>query len=95
MADVMSCKKTTDEMITERVIASMELEEPLDRYPNHAHFIAADDPAHGARAAEAFSEGHPAVLVFPGGEEVVIEPGENGTPARVEARDADGEPLPA
>ena len=95
MADVMSPKRTTDEMITERVIASMELEEPLDRYPNHVHFIAADDPDHSAMAAEAFAEGHPVVLVFPSGDEVVIEVGEDGAPARIEARDAKSQPLPA
>ncbi len=94
MAGVMSYAATAD-LVTQRVIASMELEEPLDRYPNHVHFIAADDPEHSAKAAEAFAERHPVVLVFPGGEEIVIEPGEDGAPARVEARDANSQPLPA
>jgi hypothetical protein len=94
MAGVMSYAATAD-LVTKKVIASMELEGPLDRYPNHAHFIAADDPEHSSKAAEAFAEGHPVVLVFPGGEEVVIEPGEDEAPARVEARGANSEPLPA
>lgn len=85
----------TLDLITERVVAAMQLEEPLDRYPNQSCFIPADAPGHADSASEALAEGHPVVLVFPNGDEVVIEPGENGTPARVAARNASGKPLAA
>jgi hypothetical protein len=94
MEGVMSHNDTLD-LITERVIAAMELEEPMDRYPNRSCFVAADAPWHRETANEALAEGHPVVLVFPNGDEVVIEPGANGTPARVEVRDADGQPFAA
>ncbi len=84
----------TLDLITDRVIATLELED-MDRYPNRACFVPADAPGHSKSAARALGEGKPVVLVFPSGDEVVIEPGENGTPARVEARDADSHPLPA
>lgn len=90
----MSHAETID-LITERVLAFMQEEERSDRYPNRAHFVAADGPHHGEHTRRAFSEGHPVVLVFPNGDEVVIEPGENGTPARVEVRDSAGQPLVA
>jgi hypothetical protein len=94
MEGVMSQGDTID-LITERVIAAMQLEEPLDRYPNQSCFIPADALDHAESAGEALAEGHPVVLVFPNGDEVVIEPGENGTPARVEVRDSAGHPLAA
>lgn len=91
----MSRAVTTDDLITERVIAWGQSDEVADRYPNRVHFIAADSPEHGENVRQAFSEGHPVALVFPNGNEVVIEPAENGSPARVEVRDADGHPLAA
>jgi hypothetical protein len=94
MEGVMSHADTLD-LITERVIAAMQLEEPMDRYPNRSCFLPADGPDHSSLASAALAEGRPVVLVFPGGEEVVIEPGENGTPIRVQARDASGQPLAA
>jgi hypothetical protein len=94
MEGLMSQADTLD-LITDRVIATMQLEEPLDRYPNQSCFIPADAPGHADSAGEALAEGHPVVLVFPNGDEVVIEPGENGTLARVEVRDSDGQPLAA
>jgi hypothetical protein len=94
MEGVMSHSDTLD-LITERVIAAMELEEPMDRYPNRSCFVAADAPWHGETANEALAEGHPVVLVFPNGDEVVIEPGDNGTLPRVEVRDSAGQPLAA
>jgi hypothetical protein len=70
-------------------------DEVADRYPNRVHFIAADDRDHGMKASRALAEGDPVALVSPSGDEVVIEPGENGTPARVEVRDPAGQPLAA
>lgn len=90
----MSYEQTMD-LIQERVIAWGQDDEVAKRYPNRAYFIAADGPYHHEHSRRAFSEGHPVVLVFPNGDEVVIEPGENGTPTRVEVRDADGQPLAA
>ena len=91
----MSGTKTTGELIHKRVIAWGQDDEFADRYPNRVHFIAADSPYHEEHSRQAFSEGHPVVLVFPNGDEVVIEPGANGTPARVEVRDSAGQPLAA
>ena len=85
----------TGQLIVEKMIAWGQDEKVADRYPNRVHFIAADGPRHGEQTCRAFSEGHPVVLVFPNGDEVVIEPGENGTPARVEVRDSAGQPLAA
>lgn len=90
----MSYENTMD-LIQERVIAWGQDDEVASRYPNRSYFIAADSPEHSERAHRAFAEGHPVVLVFPNGDEVVIEPGENGTPARVEVRDSVGQPLAA
>lgn len=91
----MSRAQTTDDLIHERVIAWGQSDEVADRYPNSVYFLAADSPHLGDHAHRAFSEGHPVVLVFPNGDEVVIELGETGTPARVEVRDSDGQPLAA
>jgi hypothetical protein len=85
----------SEDLIHERVIAWGQDDEFADRYPNRTHFIAADSPHQGEHTRRALGEGHPVVLVFPNGDEVVIEPGENGTPARVEVRDGDGHPLAA
>jgi hypothetical protein len=93
MEKVMTHADTLD-LITERVIAAIELEE-MDRYPNRACFVAADAPEHSECASRALVEGKPVVLVLPNGDEVVIEPGENGTLARVEVRDSAGQPLAA
>lgn len=94
MEGVMSHADTLD-LIVERVAAAIELDEPMDRYPNRSCFLPADAPGHAESASEALAEGKPVVLVLPNGDEVVIEPGENGIPSRVEARDAAGQPLAA
>jgi hypothetical protein len=94
METLMSHADTLD-LIIERVTGAMELDEPMDRYPDRACFVPADAPGHSESIGRALAEGHPVVLVFPNGDEVVIEPGENGAPARVEVRDGDGHPLAA
>lgn len=91
----MTPTRTTENLIYERVIAWGQDDEVAARYPNHVHFVAADDPGLGEYAGEALADGDPVVLVFPNGDEAVIEPGENGTPARVEVRDSAGQPLSA
>ncbi|HSS33789.1 MAG TPA: hypothetical protein VLL27_10955 [Solirubrobacterales bacterium] len=88
-------KTTTDDLIRERAIAWGQSDEFADRYPNRSFFLAADSPYLDEHTRRAFSEGHPVVLVFPNGDEVVIEPGENGMLPRVEVRDSDGQPLAA
>lgn len=85
----------TMDLIAERVVAFMQEEAPSDRYPNRTHFIAADGPEHGKTAGAALAEGDPVVLVFPDGYEVLIQPGENGTAAQVEARDSSGQQITA
>jgi hypothetical protein len=94
MEGVMSRVDTMD-LIAERVLSFMQEEGPSDRYPHRTHFIAADGPEHGKIASAAMAEGDPVVLVFPGGNEVLIQPGENGTPAQVLARDSSGQQIAA
>lgn len=86
---------TTGQLIVERMIAWGQDEDVAARYPNRTHFIAADDRYHGMKVSRVLTEGDPVALVFPNGDEVVIEPGENGVPARVEVRDSAGQPLAA
>lgn len=82
-------------LIRERVVALMQREDVPDRYPDRAHFIAADHPDHEQMTGEALAEGAPVILVFPDGNEVLIEPGKNGMPVRIQVRDSAGQPLPA
>ncbi|MGH2801123.1 MAG: hypothetical protein ACRDM0_26310, partial [Thermoleophilaceae bacterium] len=49
-------------------------EEIARRYPNGAHFIAADHPEHGATAPRALFEGDPVALVLPDGHEMLVTP---------------------
>ena len=95
MADVMSCPKSTEDLIFERVVAWGQDEAVAARYPNHVHFVAADDPGLGGYVSEALGDGDPVVLVFPSGDEVLIEPGGNGAPPRLQVRDSAGNPLSA
>jgi hypothetical protein len=90
-----TCNADTSDLIVEKMIAWGQDDEVAARYPNRSHFVAANDPEHGEYASTALGEGDPVVLVFPGGDEILIEPGENGDPVRVEARDASGQPLAA
>jgi hypothetical protein len=92
MEGVMSHSETLD-LIVERAIAWGQ-DEVTDRYPNRVHFIPADAPGHGDSASAALAEGDPIVLVLPSGDEILIQPGENGDPVRIEARDSAGRALP-
>jgi hypothetical protein len=85
----------TFDLIAKRVVALMEQEEVPDRYPNRTHFIAADHPDHEQMTGEALAEDATVILFVPDGNEVLIEPGENGTAARAQARDLDGQPFAA
>lgn len=84
----------TFDLIVERVVAWGQDDQVASRYPNRAHFVAADHPDHGEMAGNALAEGDPVVLVFPNGNEVLIQPGENGA-VQVEARDSGGRPVAA
>lgn len=85
---------------TERLIACIEDEEFAARYPGRTHFISAGDPHQGTMAVGALSEGDPVALVYRDGYELLIRPGGGSASTEprlgisVEARDADGKPIP-
>lgn len=62
------------------------------RYPNHTHFIGADNPQYARMATRALLEGHPVVLMYSDGRELLICPEPSGG-ARLEARDTSGTPI--
>lgn len=85
---------STLDLIVERVIAWGADDQVAARYPNRARFIAADNPDHSTMAERGLAEGHPVVIVFPNGHELLIRP--NGSEApRIEARDESGLPIAA
>ncbi len=51
----MSPTDSRPDLATERLLAVIDNEEIARRYPNGAHFIAADHPEHGAMATRACS----------------------------------------
>jgi (2Fe-2S) ferredoxin len=59
---------------TKKVFAGIEDPEVAERYPNRAHFIAADNPQHGQMATRALFGGDPVVLVYPDGHELLMTP---------------------
>lgn len=59
---------------TKKVLAGIEDAEVAQRYPDRAHFIAADNPQHGQMATRALFEGDPVVLVYPDGHELLMTP---------------------
>jgi len=73
MAGVMS-RDTNIDPATERVLAGIGDEELAARYPNRAHFIAADNPHQGEMATRALFEGDPVVIVYPDGHELLVQP---------------------
>jgi hypothetical protein len=84
----------TDDLIFEKALAWGQNHELDARYPNHTHFIAADNPQHDQMATEVLREGNPVVLVYPDGRELLIQPESDGG-ARLEARDSSGLPIAA
>ncbi len=59
---------------TRKVLAGIEDPAVEARYPDRAHFIAADNPHHGQMATRALFEGDPVVLVYPDGREMLFTP---------------------
>jgi hypothetical protein len=84
----------TFDLIFERVVAWGQDDQVASRYPNGVHFVAADHPDHGEMTGNALAEGAPVILVFPDGNELLIQAGENAA-VQVEARDSGGHPLAA
>jgi len=83
---------------TAKVLAGIADEDLAARYPNRAHFIAADNPHQGEMATRALLDGHPVVIVFPDGHELLVWPdgdsAQSSCHARVEARDSTGDTVP-
>ena len=59
---------------TRKVLDGIENPELEARYPDRAHFIAADNPRHSEMATRALFSGDPVVLVYPDGREVLFTP---------------------
>jgi hypothetical protein len=78
----------------ERSIAYLGDPELEARYPNHTHFVGADNPQYACQATRALKQGHPVVIMYPDGGELLIRP-EPGGGARLEARDTSGRPIAA
>jgi hypothetical protein len=92
MAGVMSRHHTRD-LIFDKMLAWGQDPEVSARYPDHTHFVAADNPQHDQMATRVLHEGNPVVLVYPDGNELLISPESDGT--CLEARDALGRPIAA
>lgn len=58
----------------EKVIAGIGDEELAARYPDRAHFIAADNPDQGEMATRALFAGDPVVIVYRDGRELLVRP---------------------
>jgi hypothetical protein len=93
MAGIMSRNQTRD-LIFEKILAWGQDPEIGARYPDHTHFIEADDPKHAQRAMKVLREGNPAVLVYPDGHELLICPEPDGGTC-LEARDTSGRSIAA
>ncbi|HEX4306449.1 MAG TPA: hypothetical protein VHZ54_10450 [Solirubrobacterales bacterium] len=61
---------------TARVLATIEDDRLAGRYPDRAHFIAAENPDQGQIATRALFSGDPVVIVYPDGHELLIRPEE-------------------
>jgi hypothetical protein len=61
---------------TARVLATIDDVDLAARYPDRAHFIAADNPDQGEMATRALFSGDPVVIVYPDGHELLIRPEE-------------------
>jgi hypothetical protein len=78
----------------ERSIAYLGDSKLEARYPNHTHFVGVDSPHYARLATKALLQGHPVVIVYPDGHELLIDPEPTGG-ARIEARDTSGRPIAA
>ena len=61
---------------TQKVLATISDADLAARYPERAHFIAADNPDQGKMATRALFSGEPVVIVYPDGRELLIRPEE-------------------
>jgi len=84
----------TRDLIFDKMLAWGQDPEVGARYPDHTHFVAADNPKHDQMATEVLREGNPVVLVYPDGRELLICCEVDGG-ACLEARDSSGLPIAA
>ncbi|HEU4706391.1 MAG TPA: hypothetical protein VFS64_04295 [Solirubrobacterales bacterium] len=82
------------DIAVERCIAYLGDPELEARYPNRTCFIGGDNPLYAQMATGALREERPVVIVYPDGQELLIEPEPSGG-ARLEARDTSGTPIAA
>jgi hypothetical protein len=93
MAAIMTGGDTLD-IAVERCFAYLGNPELEALYPNRTCFVGGDNPQHAQMATRALLEGHPVVIVYPDGHELLIDPEPTGG-ARLEARDTSGKPIAA
>lgn len=93
METVMSQQDALD-IAVERCFAYLGDPELEARYPNRTLFVGGDNPQYAQMATEGLQEGHPVVIVYPDGQELLIRPEPTGG-ARLEARDTSGKPIAA
>jgi len=82
------------DIAVERCFAYLGDPELEARYPNRTLFVGGDNPRYAQMATDGLREGHPVVIVYPDGHELLIDPQPAGGP-RIEARDTSGRPLAA
>jgi hypothetical protein len=59
---------------TRKVLASIDDPELDARYPNHTHFVDAQNPHQALMTSRALFHGDPVVVVYPDGREVLFTP---------------------
>jgi hypothetical protein len=93
MAAVMTRGNALD-IAVERCFAYLGDPELEARYPNRTLFVGGDNPQYAQMATQGLQEGHPVVIMYPDGQELLIQPESSGG-ARLEARDTSGTPIAA
>jgi hypothetical protein len=93
MAAIMTRGNALD-IAVERCFAYLGDPELEARYPNRTLFVGGDNPQYAQMATQGLQEGHPVVIVYPDGQELLIQPEPSGG-ARLEARDTSGTPIAA
>ena len=66
----------------------------LDTYPSPMHLVAADNPHHDEMATKALLDGESVLIVYPDGQELLIQPEPTGG-ARLETRHPLNQPAAA
>lgn len=82
------------DIAVERCFAYLGDPELEARYPNRTCFIGGDNPLYAQMATRALHEERPVVIVYPDGQELLIQLEPSGG-ARLEARDTSGKPIAA